>query len=116
MKTLLLDQDAWDLVLDAKGNIAVAQSPYAIAQNVATAVRTFKNDCIYDQDKGIPYLEQILGKLPPLSYVKSLIEQEALTQSEVVEANAVFIDFTDRELTGQIQVTDKAGNISEATF
>lgn len=116
MKTLLLDQDAWDLVLDARGNIAVASDPYAIAQNVATAVRTFKRDCIYDQDKGLPYFEQILGQFPPLSYVKTLIEDEALTQSKVVEANVVFTDFTDRGLSGQIQVTDTQGRISEALF
>ena len=39
--TLLLDQTEWDLVLDASGNIALASPPYALAQDVASAVRTF---------------------------------------------------------------------------
>lgn len=116
MKTLLLDQTAWDLVLDAKGNIAAATSPYAIAQNVATAVLTFLGECWYDTTKGLPYFEEVLGQYPPLSFLKSKIEEVALTQDEVVEARVVFVEFTNRKLSGQIQVTDKAGNISEATF
>jgi S-methylmethionine-dependent homocysteine/selenocysteine methylase len=31
MKSLLLDRDAWDLVLDANGNIAACWEPYARA-------------------------------------------------------------------------------------
>lgn len=31
-KTLLLDQSAWDLVLDASGSIALAAAPYLLNQ------------------------------------------------------------------------------------
>ena len=41
MNTLLLDQTAWDLVLDSAGNIALAAVPYARAQDVASAIKTF---------------------------------------------------------------------------
>ena len=39
--TLLLDPDTWDLTVDNNGNIAVAAPPYAVAQDVASAIRTF---------------------------------------------------------------------------
>lgn len=42
MKTLLLDRATWDLAVDAQGNIAVADVPYATAQDVSSAVRVFR--------------------------------------------------------------------------
>ena len=47
--TLLLDRTTWDLCLDANGNIAMATGPYAIAQDVASAVRLW-----HDTTKGVP--------------------------------------------------------------
>ena len=41
MNTLLLDTLRWDLCLDVHGNIAVASDPYSVAQDVASAIRTF---------------------------------------------------------------------------
>jgi hypothetical protein len=40
MSSLLLDIDVWDLVLDANGDIALAQPPYSLAQDVACAVHS----------------------------------------------------------------------------
>ena len=60
MKSLLLDRGAWDLVLDAEGNIAVCEEPYSIAQDVACACRTFKGELIYDVNDGVPYFSEIL--------------------------------------------------------
>ena len=71
MRTLLLDRTAWDLVLDANGNIACATEPYQIAQDVASAIRTFRGECFYDTTLGLPYWSNILGQLPPASFVQS---------------------------------------------
>ena len=116
MKSLLLDRTAWDLVLTASGDIAVASEPYAIAQDVATALRTFKNDCWYDQAKGLPYWQKILGKFPPMSVVRSLLEKEALTVAGVVSAKVVNLSITDRALTGEVEITDTYGTTSTASF
>jgi len=106
MKTLLLDQTAWDLVLDASGNIAVASDSYAIAQDVASAVRTFAGECIYDTSVGVPYWQQILGQYPPVQYVEQVLTDAAFSVPGVVDAQMVFSDLTGRVPAGQIQVID----------
>ncbi len=52
-KTLLLDTDEWDLVLDANGDIALADEPYAISQDVASAIRTFQTNGSSPRMRGI---------------------------------------------------------------
>jgi hypothetical protein len=106
MNTLLLDQDKWDLVLDANGNIAMAAGPYALAQDVASAVRLFLGELYYDQTQGIPYWTKVLGKLPPASMLIEMINRQALTVPEVVSVQTTISGFTDREITGQISFVD----------
>ena len=114
--TLLLDQSAWDLVLDINGNIALAGTPYSIAQDVASATRTFLGECWYNTDLGVPYWQQILGYLPPLQYVAEQMSEQALTIPNVVTANITFQSFTDRELSGQIEIIDTDGTINNVAF
>lgn len=116
MSALLLDQDTWDLVVDAFGNIALADRPYAIAQDVACACRLFSGELFYDTTKGVPYFPHILAKAPPLGVVKAAYVQAAFTVSGVVAAQVFLSDFTDRVLTGQVQVTDNLGNTLIATL
>ncbi len=116
MKTLLLDRDAWDLVLNASGNIALASDPYSISQDVASAIKLFKSELWYDTTKGIPYFQQILGQWPPLSLVRSFIETAALTVPEVVTAQCLIVSFTDRTITGQVQVTDINSTTQTVSF
>lgn len=114
--TLLLDVRAWDLVLDASGNIALASSPYSIAQDVASAVRTMTGDLYYDKTTGIPYLSNVLGQSPNLQYLKTKIEAAALTVPNVAQARCLFASFSNRVLTGQIQVIDTDGVASNVSF
>ncbi len=116
MKTLLLDQGQWDLVLDASGNIALASEPYAIAQDAASAVRTFKGEAWYDTTLGIPYFQQVLGQWPPVSLVKSLVVAEALRVPGTVSAVCVITGLSNRMMTGQIQITDDSGATTNANF
>ena len=116
MKTLLLDVGAWDLVLNTNGDIALASEPYAIAQDVASAVRTFLGEVYYDTTQGVPYWQKILGYVPPLPYVKKVIEKVALTVPLVAHAQVSFISFSGRVLTGQIKIIDVNGVASGVTF
>jgi len=59
--TLLLN-DKWDIHVDDAGNIATAVDDYAIAQNVANAVRLFENDAYFERARGVPYLTEVFGK------------------------------------------------------
>lgn len=117
--TLLLDIATWDLCADAAGNIALADEPYSLAQDVATAVRTFLGDEYYDQTDGVPYLEQILGKTPPLQVLQQLIVEAALSASpEVISAKCVInsYDPTTRTVTGQVLFVDSSHNTGSVSF
>ncbi len=114
--TLLLDQSAWDLVLDINGNIALAGAPYSVAQDVASAIRTFLGECWYNTDLGIPYWQKILGELPPLQFISQLMVNQAMTIPNVVSADVTFQSFTDRVLSGQIQIIDTDGAVNNVAF
>lgn len=116
MNTLLLATDTWDLVLDANGNIAMASEPYAIAQDVASAVKLFAAELWYDTSQGIPYFQNILGQRPQQQYIKAQIEKAALTVPGVSKARCLFASFVGRQLTGQIQIIDTTGASNNVTF
>ena len=105
--TLLLDQTKWDLVLDSNGNIALAAPPYALAQDVASAVKTFLGEVYYNTNLGINYFVQILGQLPPIALLVEVINNAALTVPGVITCQTIIESFNERTVTGQIQFTDE---------
>ena len=114
--TLLLDQSAWDLVLDVNGNIALAEAPYSVAQDVASAIRTFLGECWYDSSLGITYWQQILGQLPPLTYIQQQLTNAAFSIPNVQDVQVTFQSFSNRILSGQVQVIDTDGVPSQVSF
>lgn len=114
--SLLLDQSVWDLVLDVNGNIALAAAPYSVAQDVASAIRTFLGECWYNTTLGLPYWQEILGQLPPLNYISQQMITQSLTIPNVVSAKVTFQSFTDRVLSGQIQIIDTDGATNNVAF
>lgn len=119
MDTLLLDLTNWDFCIDANGNIAMASAPYAIAQDVASAQRTFQGEVYYDKVLGIPYFQNVLGHNPPASLLSEYMVNAALTVPDVVTTPApvcTFQSFTNRGVTGQTTFTDSAGNTQTVTL
>lgn len=114
--TLLLDTVAWDLVVDSNANIALASPPYSVDQDICSAVRAFLGECYFDVSQGVPYLQEILGKSPPLTVFTSAIEDAAISVPDVKSAVCVITDFTDRTVTGQIQFTRTDGTIGSIAF
>ena len=116
--TLLLDRSAWDLVLDSSGNIAVASEPYSLAQDAASAIRTFLGECYWDTTLGVPYFAKVFrGPPPSISAIKQMFVDAALTVDGVASAKVFLVQASDRSLTGQVQVTSQAtGQVSAATF
>lgn len=108
--TLLLDS-SWDLTLDSGNNIATTTEGYAIAQNVANAVRLFTDDAYFDKDKGIPHFDIELGKRPNLSVLRSRIYAAAMEVEGVASAVVTFTSFDDRELKGEIELTTTDGDV-----
>jgi len=116
MDTLYLDPASWDLALDASGNIAMASEPYSLAQDAASAIRTFLGEVYYDTTQGVPYWTELLGQLPPLSLLKSNLVAAAMTVPGVVSAQVFISGVTNRAVSGQVQVTDTNGTVSVASF
>jgi hypothetical protein len=115
MKTLLLDRTTWDLVVDSSRNIAVASSPYAVAQDVASAVKVFKYELWYDTSRGVPYFQEVIGKFSPALYA-ALADVEALAVPEVATAKTIIDTFKNRRVTGRVLITDTNGVSSIVTF
>ena len=116
MDTMLLDRTVWDWCLDASGNIAVATDPYSVAQDVASAVRTFIGECYYQTNLGIPYFQQILGQLPPLAFVKAQICAAAATVPGCTNPVCYVSGFANRKMAGQVQFTDSNGAVQTVSF
>lgn len=116
MNTLILAQDTWDLFIDMSGNIAMAADPYSIAQDVASAIRTFTGDLWYDQTRGIPYMERIIGHAPSLQYLRTQVESAALSVPGVVQAQCGFVALEDRVLRGQCKIIDTTGAENNVSF
>lgn len=116
-KTLQLDTDTWDLVLDGQGNIAIANDGYAVAQDVASACLVFNGECYYDNTLGIPWKEEVLGTKPTAGYIAKKMEAEAKKLPIVIQALAtVFFDKSTRKTRGSILVADTNGNQSQVTI
>jgi hypothetical protein len=116
MDTLLLDTLSWDLTVDTAGNIAMATEPYALAQDAASAIRTFAGEVFYDTLLGIPYFTQILGYAPQISLMKAHFNEAALTVPGVVTSKCFITSWDDRVVRGQVQITDEDGNVSATGF
>lgn len=116
-KTMKLDVSTWDLALDGSGNIAIAEDSYAVAQDVASACLVFSGECFYDTTLGIPWKKDVLGKRPTPGFIAQKMQAEALKLPVVDKALAnVFFDRSTRRMRGTIRVTDKNGNIAQATL
>lgn len=123
MNTLLLST-SWDLSVDDSGNIAMATGAYAIAQDVATACRTFQGECWYNRNLGVLYLPQplsnvsppasILGQRPSIPYLKAQLIAAGLTVPGTVAIKAFLTgpDLKTRTVGGQLQITDDTGTLS----
>lgn len=114
-RSLLLDAQ-WDLTLDDGGNIATCQDAYAIAQNVANAVRLFTNDAYFDADKGIPHFDIELGHVPPYAVLRSRIIEAARSVEGVASAEVNFTDPDERVLGGEILLTLTQGETASVEF
>lgn len=110
--TLPLNLDIWDLELDAAGNLNLTTPDASIAQDVASAIRTFLGECWYDTTLGLPYFGTILGQYPPPSLIISKIEQAALTIATVLTVKVVGLGLTaQRVLTGTVVVTSSSSTV-----
>lgn len=115
--TLYLTPDNWDITLDSSGRLQTSANAYAIAQNVANAVRLFTGEAFFAMDEGIPHFEIELGYTrPALSVLRARIREAALNVEGVLDAAVNLDGVRDRKLTGEILLTvadeDKSSKIT----
>lgn len=111
--TLYLRPDSWDITLDSSGRIARSTQAYAIAQNVANAVRLFTGEAFFAMNEGIPHFDIELGKTrPALSVLRARMREAALNVDGVLDAQITLDDVQDRKLTGEILLTVADGDKS----
>ena len=111
--TLYLLPDSWDITLDSSGRIARSTQAYAIAQNVANAVRLFTGEAFFAMDEGIPHFDIELGKTrPALSVLRARMREAALNVEGVLDAQITLDDVQERKLTGEILLTVADGDKS----
>ena len=111
--TLYLQPDSWDITLDSSGRISRSTQAYAIAQNVANAVRLFTGEAFFAMDEGIPHFDIELGKTrPALSVLRARMREAALNVEGVLDAQITLDDVQDRKLTGEILLTVADGDKS----
>ena len=108
--------DPWDLTVDGNGNIGLATDGSAIAQDVASAILTFLGEVYYDTTIGVPYMSQIFGASFSRSVASMLLQQAALSVPGVVSAKVTINSFTNRVLSGVVEVIDTTGQSFGVTF
>ena len=111
--TLYLTPDNWDITLDSSGRLQTSANAYAIAQNVANAVRLFAGEAFFAMDEGIPHFDIELGKTrPALSVLRARMREAALNVEGVLDAQITLDDVQERKLTGEILLTVADGDKS----
>lgn len=106
-QSIPLDLQKWDLVLDQYGNLDLETEVGSIAQDVACAIRTFRGECRYNQQLGMPYFQSILWQYPPGSLVVAAIQQQALTIKLVTGCvvPSLQLNPSNRQLSGLAVIT-----------
>lgn len=112
--TILLDTVTNNLVLDANNNIAVASEPYSLAQDAASAIKTFLGEIYWDTTVGVPYLTQIFGQNPSVETIKALFVAAALTVEDVASAQVFITSLSGRAISGQVQVVSASTGLPSA--
>lgn len=103
MKSIFLDPNTWDLVLDVAGNIAACTDPYRIAQDVSCAIKTFQGELYFDNDCGVSQFDT-----PIFPLIQKQYDDLALTVSGVTSARCLIdnIDRPSRKVSGYVILND----------
>lgn len=114
--TIALDKNH-DTYLDVYGNIAIVKDAKSVSQNVVTAIKTWINECDFDQGKGIRYFD-ILGKPIDEMLIRDQLETTILAVdgvSEILSLDYKF-DNSKRSLSIKIRYQLNTGEVINESF
>lgn len=103
-KTLALNPNDWDLYLGEDGNIATVEGQAQKSQDVATSVKVWQGEYIFDTTRGLPY-NLIMTKPVNRSLLQEYIGVEARRIDGVRGTTVVFNDFENRQLDFDVLVS-----------
>lgn len=114
MKSLLLDTDTWDLVVDASGNLAICSEPYSKLQDVATAIRLWLGEVLYDINLGIGYDSKIFSSPQGIGILKQEVERVARAVDGVTSAQCIAgVSGKTRALSGFVRLSLADGTTAD---
>lgn len=104
MKTWKLDSN-WDICLDDLNNVATIDGNERLAQDIASSVRVFKGELMFDVNRGVEYdkPDEVRNTL------KSDMNEQVLLVDGVEDSMVVFNNLTDRLLNVTIYATNAEG-------
>lgn len=96
---LAIDQDTGDVYLDDDGNIAMVTDAHAIGQHVRQRLGAYRGEWFLDTTAGLPWLNDILGKVYDPAIAEALVKAEILDTEGVTEITSFSVGF-DRRARG----------------
>ena len=78
---------------------------------MANSIRLFTKDAFLAQDKGVPHFALELGRMPPLSAVRSAYKKRGKEMDNIadIQVDALGVDIETRKLTGRLILTNEQG-------
>lgn len=103
--------DSWDIELDDNGNFALKEGQEQIAQDVATAVKIYKGEYVFDINRGVPF-NDVLGERLNQALIQEYMNKEAKRINGVLNTTVIFNDFdSSRVLDYDILISTEQGLI-----
>lgn len=103
-----------DLVLDAEGNLGIADGIVALRERVTQALRFFRGEWHQNIEGGVPYYRDIFLRRPiPASLVSTILIGQVLTVEGVESVTEVTYNLnpTTRRFTWTARVTGSTGSV-----
>ena len=82
---LLLDAETHDIVFDNSGATATTEQKQSVAQLLKIKLLTFLGEWFLNTDNGVPYYQQIFGKVRSKAAVDAIFREKILEEPEVLE-------------------------------
>ena len=103
MKNLRLDTDHWDLVITT--DLQMVESYAEVVQHIRQRLQTFLEEWFLNLSAGVPWLQQILGKVQYLSTVETILKATIADSPGVKEVTSFEIGESDQERTIRVDFT-----------
>lgn len=103
MIDLRLDPDTWDLVVAF--DLQVVEDYETLSQHIRQRLQAFQGEWFLDLSAGVPWFQQILGKVQYLSTVETILRETVAASPGVEKVTSFSVLESDRERTIRVTFT-----------